>query len=316
MLNQGQMLEQYGASVKNAPTARKFKKIWARPANAGETIVTQTADGVETQNVAQDGDMVVWNLTTANEQYIVRSAKFAKLYKELPVTTTQDGWTWTQYSPKGIVKAFKVLDNCPNQFIASWGEAMVCKVGDYLVCPLKGNEIYRIAEKEFHQTYSFGELTQEEMLDYYRDDILNSPIATKFRPVWARPAVEGELIVTQTADGIETKNVAKDGDIVLKNATGAGEEYVVSGAKFQKRYVKIMPEFVLEIDNNPTWTAYLPVGQVNALEVTENNNPNDFIASWGEKMTCKVGDMLAMPVGSAPEIYRIARDEFFQTYKF
>jgi len=38
-------------------------------------------------------------------------------------------------------------------FEASWGTRMVVKENDYLVCPLTYNEIYRIAEKEFFETY-------------------------------------------------------------------------------------------------------------------------------------------------------------------
>lgn len=312
MLSQKEMLEQFGETVKTSPTARKFQKIWARPAIEGEIVVTETADGVETQNTAQDGDMVVWNLTSAGEQYIIRAAKFPKLYYGLPLTTTEDGWEWTQYAPKGIVKALKVTDeNCPNEFEAPWGETMVCKVGDYLVCPLKDNQIYRIAEKEFHETYEFGELTQDEMLRFYADDILASPTASKFLAVWMRPAVEGETIVTTTADGIETTKTAVAGDVVVKNTTGAGEEYIINRQKFEKRYVKLSPT-----NTQGAWVMYMPVGQVNALEVTTDNNPNDFFAPWGEIMSCKVGDFLAMPIGTSPEIYRIARKEFFETYKF
>jgi len=39
-----------------------------------------------------------------------------------------------------------------------------------------------------------------------------------------------------------------------------------------------------------------------------------FIASWGTKMIVKENDFLACPVGEE-EVYRIAREEFFETYQ-
>ena len=38
-------------------------------------------------------------------------------------------------------------------FIAAWGEEMVTKKDDYLACPLDHSEVYRIARKEFFETY-------------------------------------------------------------------------------------------------------------------------------------------------------------------
>jgi hypothetical protein len=39
------------------------------------------------------------------------------------------------------------------EFVAPWGESMIVKPGDYLVTPPEKNEIYRIAQKEFEETY-------------------------------------------------------------------------------------------------------------------------------------------------------------------
>jgi len=39
-----------------------------------------------------------------------------------------------------------------------------------------------------------------------------------------------------------------------------------------------------------------------------------FQADWGSKMVVKEKDFLACPVGGA-EVYRIARKEFFETYR-
>ena len=37
--------------------------------------------------------------------------------------------------------------------MAPWGERMVVKSGDYLVAPMNYSEVYRVAEKEFFETY-------------------------------------------------------------------------------------------------------------------------------------------------------------------
>ena len=42
-----------------------------------------------------------------------------------------------------------------NEFyiITSWNEKMIVKKDDYLVSPMEYNEVYRIANKEFFETY-------------------------------------------------------------------------------------------------------------------------------------------------------------------
>ena len=37
--------------------------------------------------------------------------------------------------------------------MANWGEKMVVRKNDYLVSPLDNSEVYRIARKEFFETY-------------------------------------------------------------------------------------------------------------------------------------------------------------------
>ncbi|MGI9525493.1 MAG: hypothetical protein ACR2MS_00120 [Weeksellaceae bacterium] len=136
---------------------RKYKKVLARKAVAGEKIITITSDGVETVNVAEEGDYVVKNQTDAEEMYIMSAEKFEKRYEWLSQVDDE----YSLYKPIGKVVA-KEIDNTlikqlghgdEFKFIAPWGEEMVAKKGDYLVSPLSYEEVYRIAKKEFFETY-------------------------------------------------------------------------------------------------------------------------------------------------------------------
>lgn len=94
------------------------------------------------------------NLTAAKEQYILSPDKLAKRYKL--IGPAENGWT--RYKATGSVKG--VQFNGQNfglpgetQFMASWGEPMILKDGDMIVTP-DGKEVYRIARKEFGETYN------------------------------------------------------------------------------------------------------------------------------------------------------------------
>ncbi|MGI9260748.1 MAG: hypothetical protein ACR2QR_01860 [Woeseiaceae bacterium] len=138
---------------------KKIRQVHARPSEDGEEIVTITADGVETRNTAQPGDMVAKNLTGAQELYIIGVRSFPRLYvlnEEL-----DDGWAL--YDPKGEVLAVEVtselatdLGGSSEFFIeAPWGSDERVRVGDFLVAPFPTlKKIYRIARSEFDQTYS------------------------------------------------------------------------------------------------------------------------------------------------------------------
>ncbi len=136
----------------------------------------------------------------------------------------------------------------------------------------------------------------------------------KFKKILARKALKGEEIITITSDGIETFNRANTGDYIVKNQTEAGELYIVPKSKFEKRY-----EFLVDKENG--FSEYNPSGQIFAIEVNKENlklleQPTQFkfIAPWGENMVVKENDFLAVPLDHS-EVYRIARQEFFQTYQ-
>ena len=133
----------------------------------------------------------------------------------------------------------------------------------------------------------------------------------KFQRVWVRPAVIGEKIITNTSDGKETENTAKENDFVIQNQTTAAEEYIISSEKFLKRYKKGYHT------KYGDWIEYIPTGTTKAIEFHPHSldltDPFYFEAPWGETMIAKKGDMICTT--DEIEVYRIARKEFEQIYK-
>ena len=154
-------------------------------------------------------------------------------------------------------------------------------------------------------------LTQQEACDIFLPYIKeNGKEYAKFKEIWARPAVSGERVVTETDDGEETRCTAKDSDMVIKSTTEAQEEYLLAGEKFKDRYEELE-------EKDAEWTKYKPTGKIHAAKFDHEklNLPKTcyFIASWGEEMIIKDGDMIATP--DQDEVYRIAIKEFNETYK-
>lgn len=136
---------------------RKFKKVLARKAKGLENISTITQDGLETTNQANLGDYIVKNQTDAEEEYVMSPKKFKDRYKYRK--RSKSGYN--EYEPKGRIIALEVNKSFLKKFRlasefkfeAAWGSAMIVKERDFLVCPVGGDEIYRIARKEFFETY-------------------------------------------------------------------------------------------------------------------------------------------------------------------
>lgn len=147
-------------------------------------------------------------------------------------------------------------------------------------------------------------LSQVEMINKYASNIMTEgKLYKKYKQVMARLGVVGEEIITITDSGVETKNTVKEaGDMVVQNSTLASEQYIISAKKFADRYEG--PEAVAE------WQVYMPKGKVNAI--IYDGEDMEFMASWGEAMTLKKGDMLCSTDGS--EVYRIGLSEFQATY--
>jgi hypothetical protein len=127
--------------------------------------------------------------------------------------------------------------------------------------------------------------------------------------VKARVAVTRERIETHTADGLETVNTAEAGDFVVTNLTDAGESYVLSPETFSEKYMPVEKD--LYRSTGVIWALQLTPEVLAALGLPDEFH---FTAPWDEPMIAKAGDILACPE-SKEEVYRIARQEFEETYE-
>lgn len=159
-ISQRELLLLIEPKLLNAPRYEKFTKVYAREAIQGEKITTITSGIKETVNYANDSDFVIRNTTSSLEEYIINNKKFHQRYE--PIHSSKQGWK--EYKAKGKCRAILVDKNVLEMmdlgqeftFEAPWGEPMICKAGDMLVCPSDyGNieEVYRIGAKEFEETY-------------------------------------------------------------------------------------------------------------------------------------------------------------------
>jgi hypothetical protein len=137
--------------------ARKSKLVDARPARAGELVVTVIAgEGEETRSSpAQTGDWVVRNRCqeTGNEEYLVKAAKFAQRY-EGPLEASPDGWQ--AFRPRGLKMRYFTVGSEEGtfRFAAPWGERMIARPGDAILQDLEDpSDTYRVAAALFDCTY-------------------------------------------------------------------------------------------------------------------------------------------------------------------
>lgn len=132
---------------------KKTSPVYAYIAKDGEYIETWTADGLETTNYAKKGDYVVSNINSeAKEKYIVTEEVFHQRYEK--IHNCGEGFIM---KPLGKVKG-TIYHGSEMEFVAAWGRLMVIKPGDMIVTPLPDcNEVYRIARKEFNETYTLDE---------------------------------------------------------------------------------------------------------------------------------------------------------------
>ena len=138
-------------------------------------------------------------------------------------------------------------------------------------------------------------------------------LARKTKPVDARPATPGEIIVTVIAgEGVETRSKpAEAGDQVVRNRcpeTG-NEQYLVEAAKFPDRYG---PAGAPDGDG---WAAYTPLGpEMGYFLIPQGAGPYSFTAPWGEPMMAKSGDAILRNPGDHTDVYRVAAAAFACTY--
>ena len=138
--------------------------------------------------------------------------------------------------------------------------------------------------------------------------------ARKTKPVDARPARPGEVVVTVVAgEGRETRSrPAEEGDWVVRNrseATG-NEEYLVSAAKFRERYR------ATGAPARDGFQEHRPLGRtVRFLVVTPEHGEFVFKAPWGERMVAKPGDAIVQDPDDPADTYRVAAAAFDCTYE-
>lgn len=115
---------------------------------SGEEFMLQTvtADGHETQKAVAPGDVIVSG--PSGEKYNIGGE--SKLLKNYPVDAGR-GRRKPDTTTQRMVARYTGTE--PVSFVASWGEAMILKPGDYLVREAEG-KYYRIAAHEYNQTYN------------------------------------------------------------------------------------------------------------------------------------------------------------------
>jgi hypothetical protein len=116
-----------------------------------------------------------------------------------------------------------------------------------------------------------------------------------------RPAISGEVIVTEIDGEVETKQVAKDGQFVITGP--AGETDAIDGTKFGARY---------QVVSSGLCQPAPGVGEVEAFEY--GGDSFTFVAPRGEPMVVNSGDMVAT-TGTDDDVYRIKRSVFDATYR-
>lgn len=139
--------------------------------------------------------------------------------------------------------------------------------------------------------------------------------ARKSKLVDARPATQGELVVTTIAgEGQETQSKpAEPGDMVVRNrceSTG-NEEYLVKARTFPERY-----EGPLGAGDTQGWRPYRPRGDTMLyVTVRDQDGSFEFEAPWGEAMVARPGDAIVRNPADPRDTYRVAQDAFTCTYE-
>ena len=240
-------------------------------------------------------------------------------HKEL--LNTHDKWVpaarlLVAFHAQNIYQARSLADSVALAGLANWELALCIEFLELLVeqIPRDSQDVfhsliegfkYDISIDQAHLVKSLSVLLLETGRDY-----------RKCQNVKARPAREGEKIVSTVESGRETVNTAGAGDYVVENQTGAKEQYIVSRDKFKQRYSEDR-----KIDDE--WSLYKPLGLVKGIQVDRSilnifQQEGSFYitASWGEAQKVDEGDMLVttLPLTEKLEIYRIARKEFSETY--
>lgn len=158
---------------------------------------------------------------------------------------------------------------------------------------------------------------QDEVVEMMRAAVRAGQAGTarKTKPVDARPAKPGEVVVSVIAgEGEETRSKpAEAGDWVVRNRcpeTG-NEQYLVKADRFADRYSESPGEADAE-----GWRGFTPRAEpVRYFVVAESSGDFSFMAPWGEPMAARPGDAIVQDPKNETDIYRVAAGSFACTYE-
>jgi hypothetical protein len=138
--------------------------------------------------------------------------------------------------------------------------------------------------------------------------------ARKTKPVDARPAHPGEVVVTHILEeGKETTSKpAAPGDWVVRNrcpATG-NEQYLVKAVTFAERY-----DGPFSDPDAEGWQEFRPNGPLMRFFTVGKEGAFRFTAPWGEPMPARPGDAIVRNAQASGDTYRVAAAAFVCTYE-
>jgi hypothetical protein len=174
---------------------------------------------------------------------------------------------------------------------------------------------------QLDKTFYPQSIKQTALVDRYADIIhQNGQLYQKEKKVIARVSKGGEEVVSTTSDGIEAKDVSMEGDYIVVNSTRNQEAYIVKPVEFARRYTHVSGD-----EFSPSQASEVSAIQITAVNIfhygfheLENLTINPELpiyieAPWNESQTLRINDYLVCPP-SKKEVYRVARQEFEQTY--
>ena len=138
----------------DCPTAiKKPITLLARKVIKKEEVTTIIDGEKETKNVAEIGDYIITG--TKGENYVIKEEKLLDRYEVETINDKHNVYDYVNIHSKPV--EIECVENKINfSFIASWGEEMIAKGGDYLV--FENNKLsYRIEREIFFNSYTINE---------------------------------------------------------------------------------------------------------------------------------------------------------------
>ena len=256
------------------------------------------------------GDKIIWDPSLNSFPIIMNQTQFEKFYTPLSGSTNL-------YTPRNPREP-SATDNFSVKLITKdWTpeptpyqkNPPTYKAGDFLVSYHHPQAYQLMSQKDFLTFFHKPQATQQifrtmgaqEALTFLGIPTGEPAYYVKKATLQARPAQEGQKIITVLQDGtVETVNTAKEGDWIVTNP--GGEEYIISGENFAKKYVAA-PELG-EGWYKPSGTPQLFIEIQKDLTIT---------TSWGETQFLRAGAYLN--ITKPGDVYGVAAQEFKDTYK-